>query len=296
LAHGLNAQSSSENVDIPEGVQNCKMMVMTSHENHAETVKFFKANNYFGGNEKSFVFFPQAMLPAVDANGKILMSSESTIKLAPNGNGALFDSISKRPEIQEIFKQLEYVQVIGVDNSLNKVLDPLFIGFTYFNQLQVSMKALPKRNAEEKVGVVAIKNGKYDIVEYSEFSPELAAELTADGSRLKFYLGNILIFLFNAKFLLDQCTGSSNDQSLYHRAHKSIAHWDGEKEVKSPGWKFELFIHNVMSEVTKGKLGVFQVERETDFAPVKNANGPEEEALVNDSPAQSRQMILEEAT
>lgn len=45
-----------------------------------------------------------------------------------------------------------------------------------------------------------------------------------------------------------------------------------------------------------GKLGVFQVVRETEFAPVKNANGAEGEAIVNDSPAQSRQMILKEAS
>ena len=41
---------------------------------------------------------------------------------------------------------------------------------------------------------------------------------------------------------------------------------------------------------------MFDVERETEFAPVKNANGPQDETPVNDSPAQSRQMILEEAT
>lgn len=39
---------------------------MTSYENHDETVKFFVDNNYFGGHEDSFVFFPQMMLPALD--------------------------------------------------------------------------------------------------------------------------------------------------------------------------------------------------------------------------------------
>ena len=46
--------------------QQCKMFLMTSYENHDETVKFFVDNNYFGGHEDSFVFFPQMMLPALD--------------------------------------------------------------------------------------------------------------------------------------------------------------------------------------------------------------------------------------
>jgi len=71
------------------------MYVMTSHENHRETVQFFRQNHYFGGDESSFVFFPQAMLPALTTEGKIMMSSKSSLKLAPNGNGAFFDALMK---------------------------------------------------------------------------------------------------------------------------------------------------------------------------------------------------------
>lgn len=70
------------------------------------------------------------MLPAVDLNGKILMESPHEIKLAPNGNGALFDSIANRPNIKAYIESLEYVQVIGVDNPINKVLDPVQVGYT----------------------------------------------------------------------------------------------------------------------------------------------------------------------
>ena len=65
------------------------------------------------------------MLPAVDENGKILMSSVSSLKLAPNGNGALFDSLKSNREVQGLMSTLEYVQIIGVDNAINKVLDPV---------------------------------------------------------------------------------------------------------------------------------------------------------------------------
>jgi len=65
------------------------------------------------------------MLPAIDAEGKILMQSEYRISLAPNGNGALFDSIAKSEDLRQLISKLECVQVIGVDNTLNKVLDPV---------------------------------------------------------------------------------------------------------------------------------------------------------------------------
>ena len=75
------------------------MFVMTSYENHDETVNFFRDNDFFGGDQNSFVFFPQSMLPAVDENGKIMLQSSSSIKLAPNGNGALFDSLKSNKEV-----------------------------------------------------------------------------------------------------------------------------------------------------------------------------------------------------
>lgn len=76
------------------------MFVMTSSENHDETVQFFKENAYFGGQESSFVFFQQSMLPAVDISGKILMKSHCELQLAPNGNGALFEALSQNRQVQ----------------------------------------------------------------------------------------------------------------------------------------------------------------------------------------------------
>ena len=90
--------------------------------------------------------------------------------MAPNGNGALFDSIKNNAMVKEIIQGLEYVQVIGVDNVLNRILDPLQVGFMAEKQLEASLKVCVKCDAAEKVGVVCKNNGKYDIVEYTELS------------------------------------------------------------------------------------------------------------------------------
>ena len=102
VAHGTD--------QLSEGVQKCKLLVMTSGNNHAETVGFFKENNYFGGHEDSFMFFSQAMLPAIDhKTGKFLMKSKNSLQLSPNGNGALFDSINTNAEVQKVIESVDQV-------------------------------------------------------------------------------------------------------------------------------------------------------------------------------------------
>lgn len=80
MAHGSFALSLKDDPNrpllAPEHVQ-CKMLIMTSPENHEDTVRFFHEKEYFGGFRENFVFFQQQMMPAVNFEGKILMSSPS---------------------------------------------------------------------------------------------------------------------------------------------------------------------------------------------------------------------------
>lgn len=53
-AHDLTAQSNDLDDGtslpiVPPGAQQCTMFIMTSLENHDETVQFFKDNAFFGG-------------------------------------------------------------------------------------------------------------------------------------------------------------------------------------------------------------------------------------------------------
>jgi UDP-N-acetylglucosamine pyrophosphorylase len=51
-----------------------------------------------------------------------------------------------------------------------------------------------------------------------------------------------------------------------------------------------LFIHNFLPFCEDGKFGALKVDRFSEFAPVKNADG---ETEVADSPAQAKRMYLE---
>jgi UDP-N-acetylglucosamine pyrophosphorylase len=76
------------------------------------------------------------VLPAISAeNGRILMEDRHKIVMAPNGNGAVFAAVDENPKVKKIISEVDYVQVIGVDNVLNRILDPVYIGFAVKNNL-----------------------------------------------------------------------------------------------------------------------------------------------------------------
>eukprot|EP00353_Schmidingerella_taraikaensis_P004996 CAMPEP_0185583300 /NCGR_PEP_ID=MMETSP0434-20130131/21434_1 /TAXON_ID=626734 ORGANISM="Favella taraikaensis, Strain Fe Narragansett Bay" /NCGR_SAMPLE_ID=MMETSP0434 /ASSEMBLY_ACC=CAM_ASM_000379 /LENGTH=298 /DNA_ID=CAMNT_0028202333 /DNA_START=786 /DNA_END=1682 /DNA_ORIENTATION=+ len=235
-----------------------------------------------------------------------MLKSYCELKLAPNGNGALFEAVRSNVEVQRAISAYQYLQIIGVDNALNKVLDPIQVGFMHERGLQTCLKACAKRNAAEKVGVIGTKNGRYDIVEYSELPPELAGRQDFDGN-LKFYLGNILVYICRTDFLLTLCASEEGGNSLYHKAHKKIEHcdpetWEDIKPSEENGWKFELFLHSFLPKVDQGRLGVLLVDRATEFAPIKEKDGPEKTTFgydaepVPDTPAWARRMIMAEAS
>ena len=161
-------------------------MIMTSRINDFETREFFLKNRYFGAKSENIIFFEQAVLPAISAeNGSILMEAPDRIVMAPNGNGAVFDAVNNNIAVQSIIKNVDYVQIIGVDNVLNRLLDPLFIGFTMKHNLQAAMKSCVKRDAKEPVGMVVKRcyaegKSKYDIVEYSEVKDEDAQAIVPE--------------------------------------------------------------------------------------------------------------------
>ena len=158
------------------------------------------------------------------------------------------------------------------------------------------MKCVTKRDPRERVGVLCKKNGKYDVVEYSELSEELAQKKAPGGNYLHFELANILVFVLSSKKLLELCKGEEGLNKLYHVAHKKVEVWSREanKSITPPSnnaYKFELFIHNFLPFCQKGKFGALKVQREDEFAPVKNSEPPDG-STGTDSPSSARRLLL----
>ena len=61
------------------------LYVMTSEINDSMTREFFEEHDYFGYNKDYVKFFVQEMVPAVDFDGNLLMKSEDSLAMSPNG-------------------------------------------------------------------------------------------------------------------------------------------------------------------------------------------------------------------
>jgi UDP-N-acetylglucosamine/UDP-N-acetylgalactosamine diphosphorylase len=192
---------------------------------------------------------------------------------------------------------IEHLHVYGIDNILTRSADPLFLGYCISNSFQLGNKVVSRLNAAEKVGVTALHSfrdpitgtmepNRLCIVEYSELPPECTGEDVSTG-QLIYSAANICNHYFSLSFLLNQVYPHLS--SSYHIANKKIPCYDlSSNSTVTPltnnGIKLEMFIFDIFS--LANSYGVFEVDREEEFAPVKNAPG-----AATDSPDTARELL-----
>jgi UDP-N-acetylglucosamine/UDP-N-acetylgalactosamine diphosphorylase len=276
------AASGKEKVSIP-------WYIMTSPMNDQVTKDFFKEKDYFGLDPADVVFFAQGTLPCMTKEGKIMLESACTVGKASDGNGGIYGALLGSGNVEDMKKRgTKYVHVYSVDNAISKVADPMFMGYCINQGADVGNKVVWKANWDESVGVVAKRNDKPHVVEYSELSEEMAKQ--ADGTgKLVYGAANICNHFYTVDFL----AGVNDDVLTYHVAHKKIpyAGADGAtvKSTDKNGIKLECFIFDAFPE--SKKMAVLEVDRAEEFSPVKNAPGNPV-----DSPDSARGMISAAST
>lgn len=247
------------------------LYVMTSDINNADTVSFFKEHDYFGYDSNYIKFFIQEMTPAVDYDGKIYMTEKGKIALSPNGNGGWFRSMISAGLVDEMKANgIEYLTAFSVDNVLQKINDPAFVGATILSGADIGAKVVRKADEREKVGVLCLEDGKPSIVEYYEMTDEMA-ELKDENGRLAYAFGVILNYMFKLDKLIEL---AGKDMPL-HIVKKKIPYINENGEKVSPeepnGYKFETLILD-MVHLMDSCLS-YEVVREKEFAPIKNRTG-----------------------
>ena len=275
FAEQVKSQSKRYSTKIP-------LIIMTSEENHDETVQFFKSKDYFGLGKDTLYFFQQDMLPAITPDGNLVLQNHSRLFANPNGHGGslkgLYDSGVLETLLKAGFTELFYCQV---DNPLVKIADPVFLGYHAIANAEVSTKVVRRRSIEEKVGVYLSCNGKDAIIEYSDLSPEYMSALDGTGDIL-YWAGNTAIHIFSLPFIK-----RINDHGFalpYHCARKNTDITDRNgKPVRLDVWKFETFVFDAIP--LAGRACCMEIAREEEFAPIKNKDGA-------DSPETARSAMI----
>ncbi|CCX08913.1 UTP-glucose-1-phosphate uridylyltransferase [Pyronema domesticum] len=265
--------------------------VMTSGPTRGPTQAFFEQNNYFGLEKENVMFFEQGVLPCISNDGKIILESKSRVAVAPDGNGGIYRALMDQVIPDMKVRGIQHVHAYCVDNSLVRVADPVFIGFSASKDVDLATKVVRKRNATESVGLILLKNGKPDVVEYSEIDAETAEARDAKNPEiLKFRAANIVNHYYTVRFL--ETIPEWVDSLPHHIAKKKIPYTDlttGEqnKPSKPNGIKLEQFVFDIFPRIPLSKFACMEVKREDEFSPLKNARGTGE-----DDPDTSRHDVL----
>lgn len=245
--------------------------VMTSEQTHEKTVAFLQEKQYYGYPEERIFFFRQGEEPCTDFAGHFLLAAPGKLAMAPNGNGGWFDSMMRAGLCPQLFRDgVKWLNVFAVDNVLQHICDPVFIGATIRSGCACGAKVVQKNTPEEKVGVLCHRDGHPMIVEYYDMPKELA-ELQEKSGALRYRFGVILNYLFRVELLLQL---HQRNMPL-HRVAKKIPYLDTNGVQVMPqepnGYKFETLALDLVAEMPS--CLPFEVERSREFAPIKNRVG-----------------------
>lgn len=247
------------------------LLIMTSELNDGQTRAFFEQHDYFGYPSEDVYFFRQEMAPVVDEDGNLLLSSKDSLSLSPNGNGGWFISLKRAGLVEKMAARgVEWFNVFAVDNVLQRIADPVFVGATILSGMTSGAKFVRKAYPEERVGVLCLEDGRPNIIEYYELDEKMA-NLRDEKGGLVYSYGVILNYLFR----LDMLESIVSMSLPVHVAHKKVPYLgrDGKKVTpdKENGYKFEALILDMVRQAQT--CLPFEIDREREFAPIKNKTG-----------------------
>nr|XP_027087227.1 UDP-N-acetylglucosamine diphosphorylase 1-like isoform X2 [Coffea arabica] len=241
--------------------------IMTSPFTDEVTRKYFESHKYFGLEADQVTFFQQGTIPCVSREGRFIMETPYRVAKSPDGNGGVYSALKFSRLLEDMATRgIKYIDCYGVDNALVRVADPTFLGYFIDKGVSAAAKVVRKAYPQEKVGVFVRrgKGGPLSVVEYS--------------------LPTYVYFRFSepsGKWFGERQHKALQRECSYHLAEKKIPSAHGH----TSGYKLEQFIFDAFPYAPSTAL--FEVLREEEFAPVKNANGSN-----FDTPDSARLLLL----
>jgi UDP-N-acetylglucosamine/UDP-N-acetylgalactosamine diphosphorylase len=151
--------------------------------------------------------------------------------------------------------------------------DPRLVGLAALEGTDVVTKVLEKAHPDEKVGHLVRAGGRDRIVEYTELTPEDTRATTAAGE-VVYRWGSPALHAWSVDFFAR--LADRGYKPPLHRTAKPLRAWIDGAVRDVDGWKHERFVFDLLPEA-EASLGI-EIDREAEFAPVKNAEGPDSPA------------------
>mgnify|MGYP003374001513 CR=1 FL=1 len=244
--------------------------IMTSELNDIETRAFFETHDYFGYNPNYIRFFIQESNVVTDLAGEPLYKAPGERMTSPNGNGGWFSSLYNSNIVKDsLFNRVEWINVFSVDNVLQGIADPVFLGATINSGDICGAKVIKKSYPEERVGAICTLNGKPYIIEYYELD-----ELKKDNPALDMCMFNYGVTL-NYLFRVSELEKTLNVDMPLHKVKKNVKRYykNGKyhESMELNAYKYETLALDLIHMMDS--CMVFEIEREKEFAPIKNKEG-----------------------
>ena len=247
--------------------------IMCSPLNLEATISHFEENSYYGLAKEDIKFFAQGVMPATDFEGNLLLASEDSLALSPNGHGGSLKALIDSGSIKDMAdREIQHVSYFQVDNPLVSTINPLFIGLHDLQKSDMSSRSLTKTGPFEKLGNFVSIGDRISIIEYSDLPEEKALEKDESG-KIKYRAGSPAIHVLRRDFIEQFASGEI--KLPYHRAEKKVAHLNDNGVLVIPekpnAVKFETFVFDALP-FAKNPL-ILEADRGEEFSPVKNMTG-----------------------
>jgi UDP-N-acetylglucosamine/UDP-N-acetylgalactosamine diphosphorylase len=222
--------------------------IMCSPLNLEATSAHFKENNYYGLGEENIKFFAQGVMPATDFEGNLLLASQESLALSPNGHGGSLKALIDSGSVLDMAERgVEHISYFQVDNPLVSTINPLFMGLHALQKSDMSSRSLTKTGPYEKLGNFVSIGDRITIIEYSDLPEEKALEKDSD-NQIKYRAGSPAIHILRRDFIEQFASG---DIKLpYHRAEKKVPFINDHGKLVSPekpnAIKFETFVFDAL--------------------------------------------------
>ncbi|MDJ0868063.1 MAG: UDPGP type 1 family protein [Myxococcota bacterium] len=252
------------------------LYLMTSPATDAATRDFFAKHDHFGLPAEDVVCFRQATLPALGRDGRLLLEAPDRIAESPDGHGGAFQALVARGAADDMERRgITTLSCFQVDNPLVPAADAVFLGLHARARAEMSAKVVRKREPGENLGTPVVAAGRPAVVEYTEIDETSRQARGADGE-LVLWAGTPAIHALELAFVRRVAAAAERLLPL-HRSAKKVPALDAAGRLRVPSepnaFKLERFLFDALPAAERTLL--LEVERDLEYAPVKNAGGGE---------------------